>query len=89
MTTSNTTEITQVSGWVWIAGFGIFTFLMVTAADSPKYGEIAVAFTWLVALGSTFVLWDQLDEEIANLLGAPTPTDLPNTANGQPAQGTG
>ncbi|MCU1492195.1 MAG: hypothetical protein JWM85_3600 [Acidimicrobiaceae bacterium] len=75
---------TTVSGIAWIAGFGIFSFVMVMAAESEQYGDIAVALTWLIGLGATVYWWNSFDTNIAQMIGIP-----PSTTSGTNATTVG
>lgn len=77
---------TTVNGFYWIAGFGVFSFAMVMASESDKFGEIAVALTWLIGLGATAYWWNSFDTNLAQMIGQQPNTVVGSTA-GQP-QGT-
>lgn len=71
---------TTVSGFYWIAGFGVFSFAMIMAAESDKFGEVAVALTWLIGLGATVYWWNSFDTNLAQLIGQ-TPQTVVNPPN--------
>lgn len=56
----------------WGAAFAVFSVVMVGLSESDRYGDAAKALVWLVAAGSTFYWWQELDVSLAELLGKST-----------------
>jgi hypothetical protein len=53
----------------WGGAFAVYSIAMVSLAGSEKYGEVAVAFSWVVAMGAFFYWYNDFDSSLAGMIG--------------------